>query len=280
MTLLRPLEWGYPISASRNTDIPKFWMRRWFEWMDRGWVNAPHPQTGLPAQWSLKPEDLHSIIWWSKDYRPFLKHPRRAELDKNYRQFFNMTITGDELWELKVPDLDVQLAVFREMVSTYGVDKVRWRYSPIPLDWSLFGKILEAMAGMGVTECYYSFLHSDTKVKETRSPEERKEILLFMAEYAANFGVKMLGCWDDLQWVGAHPNVYEASCLDARVLDRVYGLEQYNIVHPVESNCGCSMSVEIGNQKLLTCPHACQFCYAAVDEEPNVGDSAGLEEGG
>lgn len=263
MSPLRPLEWGLPVSASRNTDIPKFWMRRWFEWVDRGWVNAPHPQTGLPAQWSLKPEDMHSIIWWSKDYRPFLKHARRPELDTNYRQFFNMTITGDVLWEEHVPDLDVQLDTFEAMVAAYGVQKLRWRYSPIPLDWRMIEKITKRLAGLGVTECYFSYLHSGAKIQEPRDEDTKARTLLALAEYLNGFGMSLYGCWDDVKYARSAPNIFEAKCVDADVVDRLYGLEKYRIKHPNETSCGCSSSIEVANQTLLACPHACTYCYAS-----------------
>lgn len=273
MTVLRPLEWGFPYTVSRNTDIPKFWMKRWFEWVDRGYVNAAHPQTGLPASWSLKPEDVHSIVWWSKDYRPFIRHKRREELDRNYRQFFNMTITGDALWEKNVPKLDVQLGVFKDMVEIYGAEKLRWRYSPIPLDWNELGKIADFLGNLGVKECYYSFLHSGTKIEEPRSLDEKLGIVVKVAERLHASGMNVLGCWDDTRFTDAAPNIHEARCVDADVIDRVYGIDHYHIRHPVETSCGCSTSIEVANQTLLACPHACAYCYAAVSSEASDVES-------
>ena len=68
----RPLDWGFPITLSRNTDVPTFHMKKFFQWKDQGHFDAAHPQTGIPCRWSIGPRDVHSLVWWSKDYRPLL----------------------------------------------------------------------------------------------------------------------------------------------------------------------------------------------------------------
>jgi hypothetical protein len=266
-TPLRPIEWGFPLTISRNTDVPRFWMKRWWMWMDRGYVLAPHPQiAGRLSAWSLKPDDVHSLIWWSKDYRKFLADPRIGELDR-YRNFFNMTICGDPTTELRVPPLEVQLQSFKDMVDRYGVEKVQWRYSPIPADWSRFEEVADFMGGLGVQRCYFSFLHSETLIPETRSVEERRDVLVRMAEILARHGMDLLGCWDDDQFAGCASNVGHATCVDAYAIDKLYGIDGYGLVHPKENGCRCSMSVEVANQKMMPCPHACTYCYASPDNQ-------------
>ena len=265
MANLRAIEWGFPFTLSRNTDIPRFWMKRFFEWKDRGYIQAPHPQTGLLAQWSLKPEDHHSMIWWSKDYRYFLKNPRIGEIDA-YRNFFNMTICGDRTTELGVPELDIQIASFEALVARYGPEKVQWRYSPVPSDWSQFEYIVGRVAATGVKSCYYSFLHSDSIVKETRSVEMRSYITMRLCEILDKYGMTLLGCWDDDQFaVCGASNFGKAVCVDAYLIDKLYGLDKYKLQHIKESGCRCSMSVEVANQTLLPCAHNCSWCYAAPD---------------
>lgn len=274
MDLLRPLEWGFPITLSRNTDIPRFWMKKFFEWVDRGWIEAPHPKSGLPSAWSTKSEDVHSLIWWSKDYRKFVKNLRRDEIDGKYRQFFNMTICGDQTTELGVPELDVQLDSFAEMVSLYGAQKMQWRYSPIPQDWKEFSRIANFMADLGIQECYFSFLHSGTLTPETRSREDRTVVIKKMAEILATRGMTLLGCWDDKIFEKLSPNIGQATCVDAYRVNRIYGIDKYGLQHPKEAGCNCSMSIEPANQKIMICPHNCTFCYAAPQ---NMGLSENTE---
>ena len=267
-TWLKPLEWGFPLTLSRNTDIPAFWMKRFFQWLDRGYIDAPHPQTGMPARWSLDPRDVHSLFWYSKDYRRFLKHPRRAELDANYRQYFAMTICGDRTTELRVPELDVQLQCFADMVAEYGVEKMQWRYSPVPNDWSEFERVAKFMADLGVTECYFSFLHSETAIPETRSWEQRRDIVERLCAILKPLGITLLGCWDDDSFAGVAENFGKAVCVDAYRIDRIYGIHEYGLMHPTTDECRCSASIEVATQNLLACPHACTYCYAAPQ---NIG---------
>jgi hypothetical protein len=160
------------------------------------------------------------------------------------------------------------------MVREYGVEKMRWRYSPIPLDWSRIDEIAGRLAKLGVTECYYSFLHSGTRIQEPRTEAERADIILKLAERLDGYGMTLFGCWDDVRYTGTAKNIREASCVDARAIDRIYGLERYNIQHPMESSCGCTVSIEVANQKLLSCPHSCSYCYAS----PEVAFDAGRSE--
>jgi len=258
MRILRPIEWGFPFTLSRNTDIPTFHMRRFFEWKDRGFINAPHPQTGLPAKWSLAPKDVHSLVWWSKDYRPFLTHPRIGEID-SYRNYFCMTITGDRIREPKVPNLSIQIENFTQMVERYGAEKMQWRYSPVPLDTQKFREIAEHVHSLGVRECYFSFLHTD----DPRSKEQRREILRSLCLILAPLEMTLLGCWDDEAFQGVAPNFGAATCVDAYKIDQIYGIDKLGIKHLKTPECKCSMSVEVATQTLLPCPHACSYCYAS-----------------
>jgi len=274
--ILKPLEWGFPITLSRNTDIPAFWMKRFFRWLDRGYIDAPHPQTGMPARWSLAPEDMHSLFWYSKDYRRFLKNPRRAELDANYRQFFAMTICGDPSTELKVPALDIQLQCFADMVAEYGVEKMQWRYSPVPADWSEFERVAQFMADLGVRECYFSFLHSETAIPETRDENERREILRQMCAILDKHDMMLLGCWDDDSFRGVADNFGPATCVNAYWIDQIYGIDNLGLMHPKVDDCRCSAAIEVATQTSLACPHACTYCYAAP---ANIEKARILEEG-
>jgi len=261
----RPIEYGFPFTVSRNTDFPRFWMREWFKWMDRGYINASDPSTGLPEQWSLAPPDVHSVIWWSKDYRRWVTHSRRTDLDV-YRQFFNMTICGDPTTELRVPPLEDQLESFKEIVDLYGIEKVQWRFSPVPMDWKEnFIRISQFMEDLGLRSCYFSFLHSGSRIPETRSIETRKDIVHEMCNILDKHSMTLLGCWDDSIWVNEKIQNYGlATCVDANLIDKIYGANSR--LYQTEHGCSCSKSIEVGNQILFPCPHNCTYCYAREEK--------------
>ena len=81
------------ISASRRTDIPAFYMRWFMNRLREGYAVYPNPFSGQIHEVSLTPEDVHSIVFWSKNFAPFLPH--MAELDgRGYRYYGHFTITG------------------------------------------------------------------------------------------------------------------------------------------------------------------------------------------
>lgn len=62
------------ISASRRTDIPAFYMPWFMNRLREGYVAYPNPFSGQIHTISVAPEDVHSIVFWSKNYAPFLPH--------------------------------------------------------------------------------------------------------------------------------------------------------------------------------------------------------------
>ena len=259
--MLRPIDYGYPLSVSRNTDIPAFWMDRWFTWMDRGWVHSSDPRTGLPAIWSVKPEDTHSIFWWSKNFRPLLDHSRVGDLSA-YRNYFAFTIRGDPSTEPKVPSLGYTLDTLQVLSAKYGPDKVQWRYSPVPQDieWETFTRIVRFVSGVGIRECYFSFLHEDGLLPEMRTNEEKKATVLRMAQILDARGMTLHGCWADEWLMGIATNTRIASCLNAQLIGNIYGMSTRG--YEREDSCLCTKSVDVASQKLLPCGHRCTYCYA------------------
>ena len=62
------------ISASRRTDIPAFYMPWFMNRLQAGFVRYPNPFGGQVYTVSLRPDDVHSIVFWSKNCGPLLSH--------------------------------------------------------------------------------------------------------------------------------------------------------------------------------------------------------------
>jgi hypothetical protein len=120
------------ISASRRTDIPK-WYSKWF--MNR--IRAGYAAIRNPFNYddpyivSLRPEDVDVIVFWTRDTRRFIE--QLDELDKRgYRYYFQYTITGyPEELEGNNPPLDQAIETFSELSDRVGAGRVIWRYDPI-----------------------------------------------------------------------------------------------------------------------------------------------------
>ena len=100
------------ISASRRTDIPAFYMPWFMNRLRAGLVAYPNPFGGQVHTVSLRPEHVHSLVFWSKTYRPVL--PR-----------------GPRSLEPHVPDWKAAVEVFLKLAARTSPAHVQWRFDPI-----------------------------------------------------------------------------------------------------------------------------------------------------
>ena len=118
------------ISASKRTDLPAFYLPKLLQWVEAGWVDVPNPMfrhhpdpLKRLTHVSLLPEHVRAIVWWSKNYGPYLKLHQR--LERYSIQSFQFTINSrrsDLAWlEPDVPSVAEALRQVGELVpSVYG----------------------------------------------------------------------------------------------------------------------------------------------------------------
>ena len=74
------------ISASRRTDIPAFYMPWFMEQIDRGFFEVVNPFNQHVSVVPATPDRVHTIVFWSKNFGPFI--------DQTYgRQLLTLGIT-------------------------------------------------------------------------------------------------------------------------------------------------------------------------------------------
>ena len=119
------------ISVSRRTDVPAFYAPWWMNRLRVGSVSYPNPYSGKMHTVSLRPEDVHSIVFWSKHYAPLFPYLDEME-EQGYRFYCHYTITGAprEL-EPHVPRWEEAAQVFGELARRIGPRQVLWRFDPI-----------------------------------------------------------------------------------------------------------------------------------------------------
>jgi len=264
------------ISASRRTDIPGFYM----PWLERrikqGGVDVRNPvMKHQKYHVSLKPEDVHSIVLWSKNYRPFLESA--LSQDERYRWYFNFSLVDCPQWERRVPGLDERLKQVREITKRWSARHINWRFDPI-IYWdggrrnnlNSFAPICDVMAGVGITRCTISFVTWYKKVKQRPAvqslgfydpPMEQKiDVLSRMSSYAHDRGITLESCCNDalLQAEG----IKRASCVNGPLLTELSG-ERCSAArdNSQREGCGCTKSSDIGGYA-MSCFHNCLYCYA------------------
>jgi DNA repair photolyase len=262
------------ISASRRTDIPAFYVRWLMNRLRAGFACYPNPYSGEVYTVSLQPEDVHSIVFWSKNYAPLLPHLDELT-EYGYRFYFHYTITGNRPLEPYVPDWHQSVPLFRELAEHTSPRHVQWRFDPILFTTELragfyidrFYEIATALSE--VTErCYFSFAAFYGKVKRRLQEagvhyydpplEEKHSLVQEMADIASGCGITLYACCEDAIVGG---RIQKAHCVDGDLLADLFPERpKVSMLRPTREQCGCAVSRDIGMYD--SCPYGCVYCYA------------------
>ena len=272
------------ISASRRTDIPAFYGEWFLNRLRAGRVVAYNPFGGQRYEVSLRREDVAGIVFWSKNFAPFL--PALSEIERRgYPFYLQYTITGlPRSLEPNVPDWTRSIDAFRELASRYRPEAVQWRFDPIVLTDGItpqvtldrFRRIADALAGL-THRCYLSFMDPYAKVRrnmatyesESRDrvlepdPQLRNDLAARLAREARARDMRLLACCEaDLVGEG----IERGRCVDGRLLRELFpGCQASVELRPTREGCGCTASRDIGAYD--TCPHGCLYCYANANKD-------------
>lgn len=277
------------ISASRRTDIPAFYADWFIKRVREGFFLRVNPFNSRQiAGFSLRPEDVDAICFWTKDPRPLM--PYLDELDRrrlNY--YFQFTLNPyDTFFEPKVPPLDERVAIFRELAGRTNPERMVWRYDPVifssvtPVAWHLEqveriagqlrgvsrrlvfsfcdfygkgqGRLSKALQGTGIT------------LKDITSPEYRKpfeQIVLGFKDIAARHGLRIFSCSEKMDL--APFGIQHGACIDGDLIRRLFGVKaSFKKDGNQRVACNCVQSVDMGAYN--TCRFGCAYCYANFNE--------------
>ncbi len=295
---------GIIISASRRTDIPAFYMKWFMEQIDRGFFETINPYNRVKKIIDASCDNIHTIVFWSKNFRPFLESGAGERLkNTGYNLFFNFTVNSQSrLLEPNIPPLRDRLAQLEELCCRFTPDTVNWRFDPICFyrhrgsyenienNLADFQRIAEKAEECGISRCITSFSDDYVKIKKRIKylrakgdnppdlvfPENAKkiEIILRMENLLKSKNISLFTCCEKeiFSQLPDKTSVSESSCIPGRLLKDLFG------GHPVvkrdygqraKQGCKCTKSVDIGSYDLHPCFHNCLFCYAntAIDVE-------------
>lgn len=251
---------GLPLSLSRWTDVAH-WYKPWLRDLitRQGFVFAPDPEDGLMKKWSLHPDEVHSLFFWTKHPGALLS-PLMTWLAP-YRVYTAVTITGWNDREPRAPAFEVQLQGLRDLVELVGPDKVCVRFSPVPTDLFVNGDryqrwldICEETRNLGL-RLDVSLLHDARHEYEGGTRLEIMErILLDAHDLEPGF------CGFDAQLLhDAGVDFRRAECLDANYLGGLFGIPSSA---RREEQCDCLLSVDPCLGPKFGCGSGCSYCYA------------------
>jgi hypothetical protein len=298
------------ISASRRTDIPRYFARFFAERRKAGSVEFRNVFGGKGSV-SLRGEDVLGFLFWTRFARPFADN-LRALRDDAVAHAFHYTITGyGRDLEMHTPGtakaIDDFLAVGSRLPDPVCI---QWRYDPIILSrsydraWHLanFARIARELAGAtrvvntSVIEPYRKAIHRmpDASVQYRRmdpirhksvakrfpellqAGESADRLLEGLGDIAAAHGMELRAC--------SNPELgLPASQCGSVELFAPYGeslvRELSNLCRrPSRPGCRCIETVDIGMDN--TCTAGCKYCYAVVSHETAVANFRRHDPGG
>ncbi len=244
-----------------------------------------HQITCLPAQ----PDGIHTIVFWSKNFGPFLDGAYGRRLTQmGYHLFFNFTINSPHaILEPGVPPLTARLEQLHRLAHSFGPAAVQWRLDPICYfevatgqsqdNLAHFEVIAEHAAKAGVTLCITSFVDLYSKVRRRAAGSdlrwidppmpEKIERIERLAHHLGILGIQLHLCCEKelLAALPKESKVRGAACIPNHRLAELYGPDislARDTGQRAAAGCGCRISKDIGNYRLHPCHHNCLFCYA------------------
>jgi len=278
------------LSASRRTDIPAFYMDWFMERTIAGFFRVENPFNRHVRIIPSRKEDIHTIVFWSKDFGPFLRGGYGQRLQRmGFNLFFNFTINSeDPILEPRVPPLSERLRQMDALASLVPPEAITWRFDPVcfyrtdhgPVQNNRrdFEKIARAAAASGVIHCTTSFVDLYAKIEkrakylsgfsfQNPSPDKEIAVLLEMEESVAQKGIQLSTCCEKgiLAQLPDRSDIRQGACISHERIVNIYGGELSGLPdrgQRIKQGCGCRESTDIGSYQRHPCFHNCLFCYA------------------
>ncbi len=222
----------FVLSASRRTDIPGCYTSWFMSCISRGYFRVRQPFTGKYRTIYVHPENIHSIVFWSKNYAPFLKARADSILtDKGFSLYFYFTINSENpLLEPNLPSLDKRLRQLEHLVQNHGPDKIAWRFDPICFyeddqgqtgnNLTDFALIAKLAARLGIRKCVTSFYDPCPKVKTRQNflfSRQKKVIRMMVPDRAKKIRIirkmaALIKPWEMNLALCAEKDLFSALC--------------------------------------------------------------------
>lgn len=260
------------LSVSRRTDIPAYYSNWFKERLLSETVNVYNTECGGMITIPLNRKYVDRFVFWSRNYKPFLKEcfPLLNEYDCEY----HFTITGlPKIFEKNIISTNEAIETFKRLADNVGYSRVYWRFDPIvateltPVNEIV--KSFQYIAGKldgstnlciaGFVKDYENVLNRLPSPFIKLSHPERVLLLNNLRMIAKSHNITLRAAQAD----EAIPGVVDAATC-------VLGGELHNIVkgQQVDDECACEATIDVGSYD--SCPAECAYCFANTDFEKSL----------
>ncbi len=278
------------LSASRRTDIPAFYMDWFMQSIQKGAFEVANPYNRKISRVPAAPEQVHSIVFWSKDFRRFLDGGYGETLKRmGFNLFFNFTVNSASSWlEPNIAPLSERFETLRRLCAHFGPECINWRFDPVCFfklpggenshNLGDFTEIAGVMREVGIKRCITSFMDHYDKIKKRLAahpgfefldpPMEKKiQVLQRMESHLAPMGIRLFTCCesDVTGRLPANSGIRPSECISGSLLQQLFGgrlSQQKDAGQRSKQGCGCTRARDIGSYHTHPCGHNCLFCYA------------------
>jgi hypothetical protein len=275
------------VSVSRRCDIPRFQ----FDWF-MGRVHAGFVETANPynphqiKRVSLVPmregmsqeEGVDLFVFWTRNPQYILANADELT-NRGFPFYVMVTVTGyPDALEPGMARASKVLNMMKELARKIGPDRVIWRYDPVLLtsitdgDFHRenFNSLAQNLAG-SVRRVIISTYNEYRESKKRLEWLEKADVLRMLdtsgilpglltdlsgSAEAAGMEIQSCAEKEDFLSLGIKPG----ACIDASLINRLWGLELGGKDKSQRPNCLCCKSVDIGVYG--TCGARCVYCYA------------------
>jgi DNA repair photolyase len=255
-----------------------------------GAFKVVNPYNRKVSKIPVSPDNVHTIVFWSKNFGPFLDGGYGERLlEMGYHLYFSFTInSATSILEPHVPPLKERLNQLTALCRRFSPQWIDWRFDPICYykinndsvhnNIHHFAHIAQVAAGTGIKRCITSFMDNYKKIRRRVQSlsgfsfvdpplKEKTEILLNMSEKLKELNIQLTLCCEKklLEALPVESGIKQSSCIPNHRLKTLFGGD-ISLVRDkgqrVQAGCGCRVSVDIGSYHLHPCHHNCLFCYA------------------
>lgn len=269
------------ISASRRTDIPAYYLKWLISHCKEGKITVRNPLYKQNVRTvDLRPEAVEWIVFWSRNYGPFLNNKSAFS---DYNLFFHFTVLSHTRHlEKSHITLNRALDQASRLAGFYGGRRIIWRYDPLVF-WQdgnqiktnfnkqEFTLLCREMSSFGIYSCYFSvatpYRKFEIRFKKAypfqkilgKDGASIKSTIREMQAIADQHKVHLFSCCNDLL-VGN--GIQKGRCINGELLNNLGNRSVTRAAAPSREDCGCTRSVDIGDYDMQPCPTGCIYCYA------------------
>lgn len=292
-SLFKNTEGTVVISASKRTDIPAFYYNWLQTQLKNKRVTLQNPiYPTKKSEVDLSPENIHSIVLWSKNFNKVCDNPMFLD---NYNLYFQYTINNySKKLEPNVPEYNESIRVLDKLLKKYSPEQFNIRFDPIIISTAgeivsspenpenarllCFERLCADLSAMGATACrvttsYLSlYKHVRTRLLESKVDfidyTTQQQLIFFtqMSLIAQKYNIQLYSCADEI--LEHVDGIKKGHCIDGELLEKLFGGKVSRAkASGQRESCGCTKSTDIGiyssnTKQGMHCKHKCTYCYA------------------